>query len=59
MMLLYLDGLEILDLTGTKVTSKNIEIPSKTIKNCIKGYKSKVKETKGLTIFTSDGVFKV
>ena len=59
MMLLYLDGLEILDLTGTKVTSKNIEIPSKTIKNCIKGYKAKVKETKGLTIFTSDGVFKV
>ena len=59
MMLLYLDGLEILDLTGTKVTSKNIEIPSKIIKNCIKGYKAKVKETKGLTIFTSDGVFKV
>lgn len=59
MMLLYLDGLKILDLTGTKVTSKNIEIPSKTIKNCIKGYKAKVKETKGLTIFTSDGVFKV
>ena len=45
-MLLYLDGLEILDLTGTKVTSENIEIPSKTIKKCIKGYKSKVKETK-------------
>lgn len=59
MMLLYLDGLEILDLTGTKVTSKNIEISSKIIKNCIKGYKVKVKETKGLTIFTSDGVFKV
>lgn len=59
MMLLYLDGLKIIDLTGTKVTSKNIEIPSKTIKKCIKGYKAKVKETKGLIIFTSDGVFKV
>lgn len=59
MMLLYLDGLKILDLTGTKVTSENIEISSKTIKNCIKGYKSKIKETKGLTIFTSNGVFKV